>query len=155
MIRQDDYAQHLNLGNYYAGRKELQQAVAEYERAAVPRAPAAAYNLAVLIGTTNPSEALALCRKALVLNPEIPRYRSAAEYYAAQRKIECCWRYSVSLVIANGNCEANCTSIIILIRRSSWKNVAAFFPGRAWLISMTYFSRNCWTWESTSSQRRI
>lgn len=155
-IRQDDYAQHMNLGNYYADRKELQQAVVEYERAAALRPgfapplvnasvvysqlgdsakaedalrraiaaepgnaaahfnlglllaetnrrddaikelrksmeldksnPAAAYNLAVLIGTNNPSEALALCRKALALNPENPKYRSAAEYYAARSK---------------------------------------------------------------------
>ncbi len=36
-IRQDDFAQHLNLGNYYANRKELPAAVAEYEKSAVLR----------------------------------------------------------------------------------------------------------------------
>lgn len=154
-IRQDDFAQHLNLGNYYADRKQPKEAAAEYERAAALRpgfAPplvnasvvysqlgdtqkaedalrraiaaeprsaaahfnlglllaemghhdeaikelrkavdldsgnaAAAYNLAVLIGTNNPKEALALCRKALQLNPENPKYRSAVAYYASQR----------------------------------------------------------------------
>jgi tetratricopeptide (TPR) repeat protein len=32
--RQDDFAQHLNYGNFHANRKELNEAVAEYERAA-------------------------------------------------------------------------------------------------------------------------
>lgn len=155
-IRQDDFAQHINLGNYYADRKQLQRAVAEYERAAVLRPgfapplvnasviysqlgdsvkaedalrraitaepanaaahfnlglllaetdrpasaikelrksidldnsnPAALYNLAVLVGPNNPSEALALCRKAASLSPEDPKYRRAVEYYAAQSK---------------------------------------------------------------------
>ncbi len=36
-IRQDDYAQHLNLGNYHHNRQELPQAVSEYEKAAALR----------------------------------------------------------------------------------------------------------------------
>ena len=35
--RQDDFGQHLNLGNYHANRRELPQAAAEYERAAALR----------------------------------------------------------------------------------------------------------------------
>jgi tetratricopeptide (TPR) repeat protein len=35
--RQDDFAQHLSLGNYYANRRELNKAVAEYEKAATLR----------------------------------------------------------------------------------------------------------------------
>ncbi len=36
-VRQDDFAQHLNLGNFHANRGELKQAVAEYEQAALLR----------------------------------------------------------------------------------------------------------------------
>jgi tetratricopeptide (TPR) repeat protein len=36
-IRQDDYAQRLNLGNFYQDRGKLKEAAAEYERAAVLR----------------------------------------------------------------------------------------------------------------------
>ncbi len=36
-IRQDDFAQHMNLGNFHAERGELPDAIAEYERAAVLR----------------------------------------------------------------------------------------------------------------------
>ncbi len=149
--RQDDYAQHLNLGNFHADRGELQLAISEYERtaalrpqfapplvnaavaysqlgnmpkaeetlrraiAADPTQPAAyfnlglllaetgnrdeavndlrkalqldpsnagaAYNLAVLLGNENPAEALALCKKAVALNPENPKYRDAVAYY--------------------------------------------------------------------------
>ena len=35
--RVDDYAQHLNLGNFYMDRRELNEAIAEYERAAFLR----------------------------------------------------------------------------------------------------------------------
>jgi tetratricopeptide (TPR) repeat protein len=35
--REDDYAQHLNLGNFHMDRRELNEAVAEYERAAFLR----------------------------------------------------------------------------------------------------------------------
>jgi Flp pilus assembly protein TadD len=48
--------------------------------------PAAAFNLAVLVGKKNPAEALALCRKASALDPENPKYRSAVEYYTVQHK---------------------------------------------------------------------
>ena len=151
--REDDYAQHLNLGDYYMDQRRLPEAVAEFERAAYWRpqfAPplvnaaivysqmgnmqkaeatlrsaiaaepvqpaahfdlglllaeagraadaqselrktleldgnnaAAAYNLAVLIGKSNPSEALALCRKAAALDPQNPKYSSAVSYYLA------------------------------------------------------------------------
>ena len=40
--RQDDFAQHMNYGNFHASRKELQQAAAEYERAASLRSGVAA-----------------------------------------------------------------------------------------------------------------
>ena len=40
--RQDDFAAHLNLGNFHANRKELHEAVAEYERAAALRSGVAA-----------------------------------------------------------------------------------------------------------------
>jgi tetratricopeptide (TPR) repeat protein len=152
--RPDDYAQHLNLGNFHSDRRELKEAVTEYERAALlrpqfapplvnaavvysqigdmPRAEAAlrraivsepaqpaahfnlglllaetgyrkeaakelrrtleldgtnaaaAYNLAVLIATENPGEALALCRKAAMLRPDDPKYKSAVTYYEAR-----------------------------------------------------------------------
>ena len=45
---------------------------------------AAAYDLAVLVGTKNPREALALCQKAAKLNPGNPKCRSAAQYYQKQ-----------------------------------------------------------------------
>ena len=153
-LRQDDFAEHMNLGNYHGDRGELQQAAEEYEKAVLlrpdfapplvnaavvysktgdmkkaedslrraiavdPQQPlahfnlglllaetdrnaeaekelrktleldksnaAAAYDLAVLIGTTNPKEALALCQKAAKLNPENPKYGSAAQYYQKQ-----------------------------------------------------------------------
>ncbi|MGA7411635.1 MAG: hypothetical protein WBW33_14235 [Bryobacteraceae bacterium] len=35
--RQDDFAQRLNLGNFYMNRKELKKAAAEYEQAALLR----------------------------------------------------------------------------------------------------------------------
>ena len=151
--RQDDFAQHLNLGNFHGNRGELQEAVEEYEKAASlrpdfapplvnaavvysqlgdmpkaegalrraikadPKEPAAhfnlglllaetghhdeaekelrkalqldgsnaaaAYDLAVLVGNKNPTEALALCKKAAALDRENPKYRSAVVFYQA------------------------------------------------------------------------
>jgi len=40
--RQDDFGQHINLGNFYANRKQLPEAVAQYERAAALRSGIAA-----------------------------------------------------------------------------------------------------------------
>ena len=152
--RQDDFAQHLNLGNLHGNRGELQQAVAEYEKAANlrpdfapplvnaavvysqlgdnpkaesalrraiaadpkepaahfnlglllaelghpdqaerelriavqldPSSAAAAYDLAVLVANKNPSEALALCKKAAALDRNNPKYKNAVAFYQAQ-----------------------------------------------------------------------
>ena len=152
--RQDNFAQHLNLGNFHGNRGELQEAVGEYEKAAtlrpdfapplvnaavvysqlgdMPKAEgalrraiaadpkeaaahfnlglllaetghhdeaekelhtavqldgssaAAVYDLAVLVANKNPTEALALCKKAAALDRENPKYRDAVAFYQAR-----------------------------------------------------------------------
>jgi len=70
--RQDDFAQHVNLGNYHANRRELNEAVAEYERAATLRSGIAAplVNASVVysqLGELNKAEGA--LRRAIAADP--------------------------------------------------------------------------------------
>jgi hypothetical protein len=55
----------------------------------------------------------------------------------------------------SGNWEANSRLIIMLSRSSSWKKVAACFPGRASFTRGKYLERNWIAFSSSSSQRRM
>ncbi|HTZ33974.1 MAG TPA: tetratricopeptide repeat protein [Methylomirabilota bacterium] len=73
--RQDDFAQHLNLGNFHANRKELNEAAAEYERAAVlrPGIAASLVNASVVysqLGDLNKAEDA--LRRAIAADPTEP-----------------------------------------------------------------------------------
>jgi len=73
--RQDDFAQHLNLGNFHANRKELNEAAAEYERAAAlrPGIAASLVNASVVysqIGDLNKAEDA--LRRAIAADPNEP-----------------------------------------------------------------------------------
>jgi tetratricopeptide (TPR) repeat protein len=73
--RQDDFAAHLNLGNFHANRKELHEAVAEYERAAALRSGVAAplVNASVAYSQLGDlSKAEEALRRAIVAEPNEP-----------------------------------------------------------------------------------
>jgi len=73
--RQDDFAQHLNLGNFHANRKELHEAAAEYERAAALRSGVAAplVNASVVYSQLgNLPKAEDALRRAIAAEPDEP-----------------------------------------------------------------------------------
>ena len=73
--RQDDFAQHLNLGNFHANRKELNEAAAEYERAAVlrPGISASLVNASVVYSQLgNLDKAEDALRRAIAADPSEP-----------------------------------------------------------------------------------
>jgi tetratricopeptide (TPR) repeat protein len=73
--RQDDYAQHLNLGNFRLERRELREAVAEYERAAVlrPQFAPPLVNAAVVYSQLGDlPKAEAALRRAIASEPSQP-----------------------------------------------------------------------------------
>jgi tetratricopeptide (TPR) repeat protein len=74
-IRQDDFAQHLNMGNFYANRGDLQKAVDEYEKAALQRPQFAPplVNAAVAYSQLGDmSKAEATLRQAIAAEPAQP-----------------------------------------------------------------------------------
>ncbi len=73
--RQDDFAQHLNLGNLYGNRGELQQAVAEYEKAATLRpdfAPPLVNAAVVYSQLGDMTKAESALRRAIAADPKEP-----------------------------------------------------------------------------------
>ena len=60
-----------------------------------------------------------------------------------------------SWLCISGSREVSCRSIIMLMRRSSWKKVAAFLPGSTFRKIGTYFCRSCAAEMSVSNQRRM
>jgi Flp pilus assembly protein TadD len=76
-------AAHFNLGLLLAETGYRKEAAKELRRTLELDGTnaAAAYNLAVLIANENPGEALALCRKAAILRPDDPKYKTAVTYY--------------------------------------------------------------------------
>jgi len=73
--RQDDFAQHLNLGNFHANRRELTEAAAEYERAAALRSGVAAplVNASVIYSQLgNLDKAEDALRRAIAADPGEP-----------------------------------------------------------------------------------
>lgn len=77
---------HFDLGLLLAGTGRRVESEAELRKTLELDATnaAARYNLAVLIGGENPAEALALCRQAVELNPQDPKYQSAVAYFQAR-----------------------------------------------------------------------
>jgi len=80
-------AAHFNLGLLLAETGHVDEAKKELRKTLELDGgnAQAAYNLAVLVGNKNPSEALALCRKAAGLVPDNPKYTNAVAYYQARQ----------------------------------------------------------------------
>jgi tetratricopeptide (TPR) repeat protein len=74
-----------NLGLLVAerGRTDEAERLLRSALEADPRLAAAAFNLAVLVWARNPLEAVVLARRAVTLNPELPRYAWTLGYYQA------------------------------------------------------------------------
>jgi len=82
-LEPNNAAVNMNLGLLFAERGDLVKAE-DYLRVALENEstmPQAAYNLAVIVGEENPEQAVALCRRALQVEPGNGKYQQALMYY--------------------------------------------------------------------------
>ena len=86
-IAPDNAAAHFNLGLLQAEQNRAKEAERELKEAfrLDPKMAPAAYNLCILAGKDRPEEALSWCRKAVVLNPQEPKYAYTLAFYQKEQ----------------------------------------------------------------------
>jgi Flp pilus assembly protein TadD len=80
----DDATVNLNLGLLLGGQGRNTEAAEALQKAvaADPRSAVAWFNLCVVVGASNPTEAAPHCGRAVELAPDEPRYSQALDFYS-------------------------------------------------------------------------